>query len=86
MKLLPVIHHGTPLVKLCYGVRQLPTVFSRLSYAFASCARAPLQLYMRVGEDGFCAFPDGTQRPRAEALKSGLGLVPGVNQVRFEVR
>lgn len=50
------------------------------------CACVSVQLYMRVQEDGFCAFPDGSLRPRPEALKSGLGLVPGVNNVRFEIR
>lgn len=45
-----------------------------------------VQLYLRVKEDGFCTFPDGRLQPPPEAIAGGVGLVDGVNNVRFEIR
>lgn len=83
---------GDPISPVCFGISEpaSPSAFAAVLRSLPSLA-CPVydhthQLYMRVQEDGFCAFPDGNRRPRSEALRSGLGLVPGVNNVRFEIR
>ncbi|CAM9877922.1 unnamed protein product, partial [Phaeothamnion confervicola] len=40
---------------------------------------------MRVGEDGYCTFPDGRAVPPPEATRA-LKMLPGVNALRFEMR